>query len=67
MLVKFSTLANGVFIEDTGADERTGAERCFRFDESGNAEFAILADLTSNNPSPRWFGHCFKEADFLFA
>lgn len=67
MLVKFSTLANGVFIEDNGADERTGSERCFRFDEHGNAEFAILADLTSNNPAPRWFGHCFKETDFLFA
>jgi len=67
MLVKFSTLAGGVFIEDTGADERRGSDRCFRFDSQGNAEYALFADLTGKNPAPRWFGHCFKEKDFLFA
>lgn len=67
MLVKFSTLANGVFIEETGADKRTGTERCFRFDAEGRAEYAFYSDLISANPAPRWFGHCFKEADFLFA
>lgn len=67
MLVKFSTLAGGVFIEDTGADERSGSDRCFRFDANGNAEYALFADLTGSNPAPRWFGHCFKEKDFLFA
>lgn len=67
MLVKFSTLAGGVFIEDTGASERLASDRCFRFDARGNAEYAIFADLISNNPAPRWFGHCFKEKDFLFA
>ncbi len=38
MLVKFSTLANGVFIEDNGTDERKPSDRCFRFDANGNAE-----------------------------
>lgn len=67
MLVKFSTLAGGVFIEDTGADERKPSDRCFRFDAKGNSEWASLADLTGSNPAPRWFGHCFTEKDFLFA
>ncbi len=67
MLLKFSTLANGVFIEDTGSVERNPSDRCFRFDANGNAEWASFADLVSNNPAPRWFGHCFKEKDFLFA
>ena len=31
MLVKFSTLANGVFIEDNGTDERKPSDRCFHF------------------------------------
>lgn len=67
MLLKFSTLAGGVFIEDTGADERRDSDRCFRFDAKGNAEYALFADLIGNNPSPRWFGHIYKEKDFLFA
>jgi len=67
MLVKFSTLAGGVFIEVGNGDARTQQDRCFRFDANGNAEWAAYADLTSANPAPRWFGHCFKEKDFLFA
>lgn len=67
MLVKFSTLAGGVFIEETGAAERRPTDRCFRFDANGNAEYAMFADLIGNNPTPRWFGHVFKEKDFLFA
>ena len=66
MLVKFSTLAGGVFIEVT-ADERQPSARCFRFDENGNAEYALFAELTNSNPAPRWFGHMFKERDFTFA
>jgi hypothetical protein len=65
MLVKFSTLAGGVFIECTNAAEYTGAERCFRFDKAGNAEYSFHADLTSINPAPRWFHHSYKENDFL--
>lgn len=40
MLLKFSTLAGGVFIEDTGAEERRPSDRCFRFDNAGRAEYA---------------------------
>ena len=67
MLVKFSTLAGGVFIEVTAADGRQPSDRCFRFDEKGNAEYALFAELTGSNPAPRWFGHAFKERDFTFA
>jgi hypothetical protein len=67
MLVKFSTLAGGVFIEDTGAAERKPSDRCFRFDAKGNAEWASFADLSGSNPAPRWFGHCFNEKQFIFA
>lgn len=67
MLVSFSTLAGGVFIEVTDADERRPSDRCFRFDAKGNAEYATFADLIGNNPAPRWFGHVFKEKDFIFA
>lgn len=67
MLVKFSTLANGVFIEVGDSDEYAAGARCFRFDDSGNAEYAILADLKSGNPAPRWFHHSFKESEFMFA
>lgn len=67
MLVKFSTLANGVFIEDNGTEERKPGDRCFRFDANGNAEYALFGDLTGSNPAPRWFGHQFRERDFTFA
>lgn len=67
MLVKFSTLAGGVFIEVLDGTEREGSERCFRFDAKGNAEWASYADLISTNPAPRWFGHVFHQSNFTFA
>ena len=68
MLVKFSTLAGGVFIEIAdNSPEWKPSDRCFRFDAEGNAEWACYGDLAHANPAPRWFGHCFKEKDFLFA
>lgn len=67
MLVKFSPLAGGVFIEVGSADEYQPSARCFRFDAKGNAEYAILADLTSSNPAPRWFGHVLPASEFMFA
>ena len=67
MLVKFSTLANGVFIEVTGAEEHQPSDRCFRFDDRGNAEYALFADLTGGNPAPRWFAHQFNAGQFEFA
>ncbi len=67
MLVKFSTLAGGVFIEVTSVDDRRASDRCFRFDSANNAEYTTLDELTSGNPSPRWFGHVYKQSDFSFA
>ena len=67
MLVKFSTLAGGVFIEDNGTSERRATDRCFRFDSEGRSEYAHYADLMSTNPAPRWYGHQFREKDFIFA
>ena len=67
MLVKFSTLAGGVFIEVLDGEEHQPTDRCFRFDDHGNAEFALYGDLVSGNPAPRWYGHAFKGSDFTFA
>lgn len=67
MLVKFSTLRNGVFIEVSSSEEYSPMDRCFRFDSLGNAEFAYYGDLISSNPSPRWYGHVYKAKDFIFA
>lgn len=67
MLVKFSSLADGVFIEVGDAFEYQPQDRCFRFDAKGNAEYAFFADLISGNPAPRWYGHQFKESAFVFA
>lgn len=67
MLVKFASLAGGVFIEDNGGFERKPLDRCFRFDAKGNAEYAFFADLIGGNPAPRWYGHQFKESAFVFA
>ncbi|TXH17843.1 MAG: hypothetical protein E6R03_03205 [Hyphomicrobiaceae bacterium] len=67
MLVKFSTLAGGVFIEQRDESEYSSDTRCFRFDDAGNSEWASYGNLTGNNPAPRWYGHCFKERDFIFA
>ncbi len=66
MLVKFATLAGGVFIEVTASEDRKASDRCFRF-VNGNAEYAFYGDLASNNPAPRWYGHMYKEREFTFA
>ena len=66
MLVKFSTLANGVFIEQRDEAEYKSDTRCFRF-AGGFAEYAFYGDLTGNNPSPRWYGHVFKPSQFILA
>lgn len=67
MLVKFSSLAGGVFIEQRDEAEYSPETRCFRFDAAGNGEWAYYGDLTSNNPAPRWYGHVFKASAFTFA
>lgn len=65
IVTKFSTLGGGVFIEENGTDCRLPTDRCFRFDRNGNSEFAYFAVLSSNDPSPRWYGHQYKEANFI--
>jgi len=67
MLIKFSTLAGGVFIEVSGDAEYKASDRCFRFDQAGRAEYALYGDLTSVNPAPRWFSHVYTAKDFTFA
>lgn len=68
MLVKFSLLAGGVFIEvHAGREEYQDDDRCFRFDDMGRAEYALYGDLISGNPSPRWYHHQFNKTDFIFA
>jgi len=62
--LSFATLAGGVWIEETGP-ERQRTDRCFRFDAQGRAEFATYADLTTNGPRARWFGHQFTAKDFI--
>lgn len=65
ILVKFSNLAGGVFIEQREEDEYQPDTRCFRF-ENG-VEYAFYGDLMSNNPAPRWYGHVFGPQQFIFA
>ena len=67
MLVKFSTIAGGVFIEVTESNEYEGKDRCFRFDKEGRAEYAFYADLVGSNPAPRWYGHIGRQEDFVLA
>lgn len=66
IVVKFSTAAGGCWIEDAqDSADRTGNERCWRFDDKGRAEWARLSDLTA--PAPRWFGHQYTAKDFVLA
>lgn len=66
LVVKFSTLAGGVFIEETGP-ARLPTDRCFRFDAQGGAEYAFYADVTAQRSPIRWYAHAYTDADFLFA
>lgn len=66
MVVSFSTIAGGVWIENFGGMERTGRERCFRFDKEGRAEFATLYSLQNDGERARWFGHVYTSKDFTF-
>ena len=67
-LVKFSTLAGGVWIEVGPGEDHAPDSRCFRFDPEGRAEWTRLADLReADGRFARWFGHCFTARDFIFA
>lgn len=66
IVASFSTVAGGVWVEDVpGREERTGSERCFRFDSEGRAEYAILKDAQERGEGCRWFGHVYTSKDFI--
>lgn len=67
MLVKFSTLAGGTFIEVSYTAEIGDTERAFRFDDKGNAEYAYVHELRENPSHARWYGHVLPESQFTFA
>ena len=67
MLVKFSTLAGGVFIEQTSEPEYGFFDRCFRFAKDGYAEFALYGDLISDAKTNNWTKTLWKESYFEFA
>ena len=64
IVAKFSTLQGGLFVEETGP-ERKECDRCFRFDEQGNAEYCFFK--FANDLRPRFYGHAFKENQFILA
>ena len=66
LVVKFSTLAGGVFIEENGSDARSDADRCFRFDNAGRAEWATFGDLVRDASRARWYGFSVPESQFIF-
>jgi hypothetical protein len=63
IVAKFSTIADGVWIEQ--AETPLGTTRAWRFDEQGRAEWACLDALKAG--SARWFGHQFTAKDFILA
>lgn len=72
MLVKFSSLGGGVFIEvRPNQDNYTDDCRCFRFGQVGEieyTEYALYRDLADNGPErARWYGHQFRRDNFTFA
>jgi hypothetical protein len=67
MLVKFSTIAGGVFIEVNDRPEYADTDRCFRFDDRGNAEYALLGELKQDADRARWYGHAYKADAFTLA
>lgn len=69
MVVSFSTLAGGVFIEvfaDGLPEGYSGRERCFRFNADGSCEYALHRDLVENGARARWFGHIYRKENFVF-
>jgi len=66
-VLSFATIAGGVWVEDLPGDhaDRTGAERCFRFDSEGRAEWCPLAALWEDEARARWYGHQLTAKDFI--
>lgn len=69
MLVKFSTLAGGVFIEQKGdKPEYEATDRCFRNTRHGSGiEWAYYADCVRDGERARFYGSIYKASDFIFA
>lgn len=67
MLVKFSTLAGGVWIEQRDEIEYSNSTRCFRFDAQGRAEWAPYGELASVGTRARWYGFWAHANNFEFA
>lgn len=67
MLVKFSTLAGGVFIEVTDNAEYQPSDRCFRFAEDGSVEYTTFRELETAPDFARWYGHQYRASDFTVA
>ena len=67
MLVKFSTLGGGCFIEVSDHDEIQDSDRCFRFDRKGYAEWAYVKSVKEDGNWTLWYGHNLTQADFSFA
>ena len=67
MVVKFSTLAGGVWIEQRDEAEYGPRTRCFRFDSNGNAEWASYTELKDAPDFARWFGFMLPANQFSFA
>lgn len=61
IVAKFSTIANGVWIEETATPY--GTIRAWRFDGKGRAEWACIEALKSGDT--RFFGHQFTSKDFV--
>jgi hypothetical protein len=73
IVVKFSTLRGGLWIEVDGlaqkqakSDTYVAMTRCFKFDANGKAKYSFHEDLMSNDPTPRFYSHDYKEKDFVF-
>lgn len=66
IVVKFSTLRGGVFIEQSDEAEYRPNTRCFRASWDSSMEYALYGDLVSNNPAPRWYAHAFPQSRFTF-
>ena len=67
IVVKYSTLAGGVFIEVTENPEYQDTDRAFLFDAQGRAQWAYVGDLKENGVRARWYGHQYTTKNFVFA
>lgn len=66
MIVKFSTLAGGVFIEDVGADERRPSDRTMKINRKSQIARVIAAQgLTPVEASEQVSGRIYEANEYL--